>query len=100
MDRRKHCTPEKRELKIEYEKSYSENRKLLDCSNKMIINALRYEAKVQSCGRKRILSPLILKHLHQTTKSYPFMPATELRKRVECVGKSANYSSQATRQQS
>ena len=63
-------------------KSYSEIRKLLNCSNKMTINALRYEPKVESRGRKRIFSLLILKCLIRTTKNKPFMPAKELRKEL------------------
>ena len=99
MNCRKHCTLEKREIikkKMSSErKSYSEIIKLLDCCNKMIINALRHEPKVESCGRKRCL----LKRLTRTTKSNPFMPATEL-KSVGCASKRGNYSPQATRQQS
>ena len=43
----------------------------------MIINTLRYEQKVESRGRKRILAP---KRLIRTTKSNSFMPATEFKK--------------------
>ena len=58
----RHCTPEKRELKINKKsegKSFSAIRKLLDCCNKMIINALRHETKVESRKRKLIYSPLM-----------------------------------------
>lgn len=86
MGRGKHCTPEKRDLikKLSSQgKSYSEIRKLLQCSNKMIINALRYELKVESRGRKRILSPLMVKRLVRTSKKDPFMPATELKNALD-----------------
>ena len=87
MGRGKHCSPEKRgqiKKKLSSEaKSYSEIRKLLDCFNKMITNALRYEPKVVSRGRKRIWSPLMLKRLVRTTKSNSFMSAMALRKELD-----------------
>lgn len=86
MGRGKHCSPEKRELIKKFAsegKSYSQIRELLGCSNKMIINALRYEQKVESRGRKRVLSPLIVKRLVRTTKANPFMTATELKKTLD-----------------
>lgn len=86
MGRGKHCSPEKRGLIKKFVsegKSYSQIRELLGCSNKMIINALRYEQKVESRGRKRVLSPLIVKRLVRTSKANPFMTATELKKTLD-----------------
>ena len=63
-------------------KSYSEIRKLVGCSNKMIVNAKKFTQKSETRGRKRVLLPLMVKRLVRQCKKTPFMPATELKKEL------------------
>ena len=72
MGRGKHCTPEKRELikqLVSKGKPYSEIRKLIGYSNKMVINAIKFNIKTETRGRKQILSPLMVKRLVRKCKN-------------------------------
>lgn len=85
MGRGKHCTHEKRVIikkMVSENKPYSEIRKIVGCSNKMIINALKFTQKPEKRGRKRVLSPLMVKRLVREAKKDPFKPATELKKEL------------------
>lgn len=85
MGRGKHCTPEKRAIiksMVSEHKPYSEIRKILGCSNKMIVNAIKFTQKPEKRGRKRVLSPLMVNRLVRHCKKGPFIPATELKKEL------------------
>lgn len=83
MGRGKHCSAEKREVikKLIMEgKSYRQVGQLVGCSNKMIRNAITYKEKAERRGRKRALTPLLVKRLIRESKKYPFKAATEPKK--------------------
>ncbi|XP_061386340.1 uncharacterized protein LOC133321260 [Musca vetustissima] len=85
MGRGKHCSAEKRELirkLISEGKSYREVGRLLECSNKMIRNAIQFKEKPETRGRKRVISYLLTKRLFRQAKKEPFKPATELKKEL------------------
>lgn len=85
MGRGKHCTHEKRDIikkMVSEQKSYSEIRRIVGCSNKMIVNALKYTANPENRGRKKVLSPLMVNRLVRESKKDPFKPATELKKEL------------------
>ena len=83
MGRGKHCSAEKRELirkLISAGKSYREVGRLVECSNKMIRNAIKFQEKPKTRGRKRSISTLLANHLVRQAKKEPFKTATELKK--------------------
>ena len=49
-------------------------------SNKSISNAKKFDQKIESRGRKPVMSPLLVKWLCRQSKKEPFKPATELKK--------------------
>ena len=61
-------------------KTFAEIRWLLGCSNKLISNTRKFVPKVESRGRKPIMSPLLVKLLCRQSKKKLFKPATELNK--------------------
>ena len=65
---------------LEEGKTFAEISRLLGCSNKMISNAKKFVPKVESRGRKPVMSPLLVKRLCRQSKKEPFKPATELKK--------------------
>ena len=65
---------------LEEGKIFAEISRLLGCSNKMISNAKKFVPKVESRGRKPVMSPLLVKRLCRQSKKEPFKPATELKK--------------------
>ena len=86
MGRGKHCTEEKREIikKMYSEgKTYAEIGQILNCSNKMIRNALVYTKNIETRGRKRAMSNLLVKRLVRESKKDPFKPATVLKKELQ-----------------
>ena len=67
---------------LEEGKTFAEISRLLGCSNKMISNAKKFVPKVESRGRKPVMSPLLVKRLCRQSKKEPFKPATELKKEL------------------
>ena len=66
MGRGKPCSAEKRELirkLISARKSYREVGLLVECSNKMIRNATKFQEKPETRGRKRSISKLLANRL-------------------------------------
>ena len=63
-------------------KTFAEISRLLDCSNNTISNAKKFVPKVQSQGRKPVMSPLLVKWL----KKELFKPATELKEDSNIAG--------------
>ena len=82
MGRGKHCSAEKRELirkLISAGKSYREVGRLVECSNKMIRNAIKFLEKPETRGRKRSTLTLLANRLVRQAKKEPFKTATELK---------------------
>ena len=78
----KHCSAEKRELirkLISAGKSYRKVGRLVECSNKMIRNAIKFQEKPETHGRKRSTSTLLANRLVRQAKKEPFKTATELK---------------------
>ena len=69
MGRGKHCCAEKliRKL-ISAGKSYREVGRLVECSNKMIRNAIKFQEKPKTRGRKRSISKLLANRLVRQAK--------------------------------
>lgn len=85
MGRGKHCSAEKREIikkLISQGKTYAEVGRTVGCSNKMIRNALKFVPKPETRGRKRSMSPLLVRRLIRQSQKDPFKPATVLRKEL------------------
>ena len=71
MGREKPCSDEKRKFikkMLEEAKTFAEINRILGCSNKMISNAKKLVPKVESRGRKPVMSPLLVKRLRRQSK--------------------------------
>ena len=85
MGRGKHCSEKKTKIikkMLEKGKIFAEISRSLGCSNKTISNAKKFVTKVETQGRKPVMSPLLLKRLCRQSKNQPFKPATELKKDI------------------
>lgn len=85
MGRGKHCSEETRRLikkLISEGKTYKDVQNLLSCSAKMIRNALIYEEKVESRGRKSVMSQTTKRMIKNVSTRNPLVPATEIRDSV------------------
>lgn len=82
MGRGRHCSEEKRNLilKLRREgKSYKFIQDLLDCSAKLISNALKWQAQTETRGRKRKTSSYEDKRLIRFVKIDPFITPSKIK---------------------
>jgi len=83
MGRAKHCSVETRKTikKLIFEgNTYAQVGRIIGCSNKMICNALKYDTKPETRGRKLAMTPKMVTRLVRESKKDPFKPASELKK--------------------
>jgi len=83
MGRAKHCTVEERKTikkLISEGNTYAQVGRIIGCSNKIICNALKYDIKPETRGRKTVMSPKMLTRLVRESKKDPFKQASELKK--------------------
>ncbi|XP_012560205.1 uncharacterized protein LOC105846231 [Hydra vulgaris] len=83
MGRRKHCSAKKRELIREFisaGKSYREVGRVVEWSNKMIRNAIKFQEMLETRGQKYSISRLLSNRLFREAKKELFKTGTELKK--------------------
>lgn len=82
MGRAKHCTEEQRniiKMLIRQGQSYKEIQKTVGCSAKMIRNALKWEAKVETRGRKRCTSNRMDREIVKLARIDPYTTSRKVK---------------------
>lgn len=86
MGRGKHCSAEKRELiqnLRKHGKSYKEIKEILGCSDQMIRNAIIFEEKAETRGRKRKTSSVDDRRIVRYSKRLPFASSNEIKNELK-----------------
>jgi len=85
VGRNKHCTKEKRNIiksLTKDGKTYREIEKIVGCSSKMISNALKYKTKVETRGRKKVMTPRTIRRIISYSKKHLFASANLIKKEL------------------